>query len=426
MVLEFRTSPGKIALLLLLACLTTLAAWLIVRPWAAGFAIPSLLNDPELLRTWLAHPEDPQYRHQYMGRIRQYSVSFQDYQEALNQYRMALRENPLSSRTWFDVARTHWWLGQTQEAKSALRLALHFNPSEARLRWEAALFQIQLENYEGAIANLRHLMMTQPSQRRTYFTLIHTLMRPTDFIDTTLPAEPGVLSDYLDYLLDQGEVENGRAVWRRLTALPAVNLNPHLALSYVDMMLDHKDLSEAVSAWDLLVRSRGIGGREGGLDNLVWNGGFERDETWGAGFDWRIGRRAGVEIGVGSWTSTEGTRSLKIAFDGTRNPDLTAASQVVPVAPGSRYLLSSSIKTKGITTSNGLYFEVVDFLDGRRYAMSESYVGDYPWSEVRLSFETSPRAQAIIIKIRREASQKLNNLIGGTAWIDQVSLKKIQ
>jgi hypothetical protein len=44
---------------------------------------------------------------------------------------------------------------------------------------------------------------------------------------------------------------------------------------------------------------------------------------------------------------------------------------------------------------------------------------------VRVPFETSPQAQAIIIKIRREASQKLDNLIGGTAWIDQVSLKKI-
>jgi len=34
-----------------------------------------------------------------------------------------------------------------------------------------------------------------------------------------------------------------------------------------------------------------------------------------------------------------------------------------------------------------------------------------------------PQAQAIVIKIRREASQKLDNLIGGTAWIDQVYLK---
>jgi hypothetical protein len=128
---------------------------------------------------------------------------------------------------------------------------------------------------------------------------------------------------------------------------------------------------------------------------------------------------------VSALSSTEGTRSLKIAFDGTRNPDLTAASQVVPVTPGTRYLLSGSIKTTGITTSNGPYFEVADFLDGRRYVASERYVGDHPWSAVRVPFETSPRSQAIVIKIRRATSQKLDNLIGGTAWIDQVSLQKI-
>ncbi|MGB4782184.1 hypothetical protein, partial [Candidatus Methylomirabilis sp.] len=273
-------------------------------------------------------------------------------------------------------------------------------------------------------ANLRHLVMTEPRQRQTYFTLIHTLMRPTDFIDTTLPSEPGVLSDYLDYLIRQGEAENGRVVWQRLTGLTGIVLEPRLALSYVDFMLEHKDLSEAMSAWNLLLRSRGISRGGGDLGNLVWNGGFERDETWGAGFDWRVGRSAGVEIGVSPSSSTEGTRSLKIAFDGSRNLDLTAVSQVIPVMPGTRYLLSGSIKTTGITTSNGPCLEVIDFLDGKHYATSESYIGDHPWSEVRVPFETSPRSQAIIIKIRREASQKLDNLIGGTAWIDQVNLKK--
>jgi hypothetical protein len=425
MAIELQTSRGKTTSLLLLSGLIILTAWMIVRPWAAGFAIPQLSHDPDLLRAWRSHPEHLQYQHQYMGRIRQYSVSLQDYQEALKQYRMALRENPLSSRTWFDVARVHWWLGQIEEAKEAVGLALRFNPSNSRLRWEAALFQIQLEDYEGAVANLRHLVMTEPHQRRTYFTLIHTLMRPADFIDTTLPAEAGILSDYLDYLISQGETENGRTVWRRITDLRPSTLDSRLALSYVDMMLEHKDLSEARSAWDLLLRLRGIGRRNDSLGSLVWNGGFERDETWDAGFDWRVGRSAGVEIAVGVSSSTEGTRSFKIAFDGTHNPDLTAAYQVVPVKPGTRYLLSGAIKTTGITTSNGPYLEVRDFLDGRRYAVSDSYVGDHPWSEVRVPFQTSAQAHAVVIKIRREASQKLDNLIGGTAWIDQVSLTDI-
>ena len=122
MVIELRTSPRKVASVLLLACLTILSAWLIASPWAASSAIPALPNDPDLLRSWRSHPANPQYQHQHLARIRQYSVAFQDYQEALNQYRMALRENPLSSRTWFDVAMIHWWQGQAKEAKEAVYL----------------------------------------------------------------------------------------------------------------------------------------------------------------------------------------------------------------------------------------------------------------------------------------------------------------
>jgi hypothetical protein len=43
----------------------------------------------------------------------------------------------------------------------------------------------------------------------------------------------------------------------------------------------------------------------------------------------------------------------------------------------------------------------------------------------KTSFLTSSRAQAVVVRVRREASQKLDNLIAGTAWIDQLILKEI-
>lgn len=129
MVLAVRTSSGEGDL----PCLSGLpyhpGRWMILRPWVAGFAIPPLAHDPDLLRAWRSHPEHRQYRHQYMGRIRQYSVGLQDYQEASKQYRMALRENPLSSRTWFDSARVHWWLGQVKEARDAWGLRCGSTPA---------------------------------------------------------------------------------------------------------------------------------------------------------------------------------------------------------------------------------------------------------------------------------------------------------
>src|SRR3972149_2874187 len=116
MIIELKTSSRKITWTLLLASFPLLSAWLITVPWAASFAIPVITNDPDLLRSWRHHPENPQFRHQHLGRIHQYSLTAQDHQEALNHYRSALLSNPLSSRTWFDVAKVHWWMGRVDEA----------------------------------------------------------------------------------------------------------------------------------------------------------------------------------------------------------------------------------------------------------------------------------------------------------------------
>jgi len=424
MIIELKTSSRKITSTLLLACFTLVSAWFIAVPWAASFAIPVIANDPDLLRSWRHHPENPQFRHQHLGRIHQYSLTAQDYQEALRRYRLALQYSPLSSRTWFDVAKVHWWMGNIEEAKPALRLALRFNPSDARLRWESALFQIQLENYDEAIDNLRYLVRTDRSKRWSYFALIQTLTTPTDLIETIIPPDREVLSDYLEYLIRHQEAGNARAVWKRLADTPGGALDPSLALSYVDLMISQKMIWEAGSAWVAVSGHQRFQGR-GSSDNLIWNGGLEREETFGRGFDWRIRSIPGVAVGFDASNQKEGKRSLRISFDGTKNVDFSGVWQVVRIKPNTRYTLGAHIRTNGLTTSNGLRMEALDFLDGRLYGATQELVGNHDWSPLETSFLTSSRAQAVVVRVRREASQKLDNLIAGTAWIDQLFLREI-
>jgi hypothetical protein len=424
MVIELNTSSAKVTSGLLFVGLTILSAWLIIVPWVAIFDIPAIPNDPDLLRSWRSHPTNPQFRHQHLGRIHQYSLTAQDYHEALNHYRSALLTNPLSSRTWFDASKVHWWMGRVDEAKQALRLALRFNPSDARLRWEAALFQIQLENYDEAIDNLRYLVRTNRSSRWSYFALIQTLTTPTDLIESIMPPDREVLSDYLDYLIRSGEAANAKAVWKRLAKVQGAALDPSLVLSYADLMIARKEMSEAQAAWTVALKSKGLKDL-GASDNLVWNGGLEHDETFGSGFDWKIRSIPGAEVRLDTSDSKEGRRSLKISFDGTKNVDFSGVWQVVRVKPNSRYALGAYIRTSGLTTSNGLRVEALDFLDEKLYGVTRELVGNHDWSQVNTSFLTSSLAQAVVVRIRRDVSQKLDNLIAGTAWIDELFLKEI-
>ena len=315
-------------------------------------------------------------------------------------------------------------MGNIEEAKPALRLALRFNPSEAMLRWEAALFQIQLENYDEAIDNLRYLVRTDRSKRWSYFALIQTLTTPTDLIETIMPPDGEVLSDYLDYLIRHQEAGNARAVWKRLADTRGGTLDPSLALSYIDLMISQKMIGEAGSAWVAVLSHKGSQD-PGSSGNLIWNGGLERDETIGRGFDWKVRSIPGAEVRLDTSDSKEGKRSLKISFDGTKNVDFSGVWQVVRIKPNTRYALGAHIRTNGLTTSNGLRMEALDFLDGKLYGATEELVGNHEWSQVKMSFLTSSRAEAVVVRVRREASQKLDNLIAGTAWIDQLFLREI-
>jgi hypothetical protein len=332
--------------------------------------------------------------------------------------------NPLSGRTWFDMAKIHWWMGRSDEAKRALKLALRFDPSGTKLRWESAVFLIQLGSPDEAVDNLRYLVKADRSKRLSYFALLRALTTPADAIERIIPLDHEVLSDYLMFVIAYGDTDSAREVWRRLVATAGGSLNTNRALSYIEFMVSEKMIGEAGAAWAVVLAHTRLQ-NQGPSDNLIWNGGLERGETFGKGFDWKIRSTPGAEVEFDASNAKEGKGSFRISFDGTKNVDFSGVWQVVRVKPNTRYALGAHVKTNGLTSSNGLRLEALDYLDGRLYAATEEVLGNHDWSQVNASFLTSSRAQAVVVRIRREASQKLDNVIAGTAWIDQLFLKEI-
>ena len=53
---------------------------------------------------------------------------------------------------------------------------------------------------------------------------------------------------------------------------------------------------------------------------------------------------------------------------------------------------------------------------------SEMYTGSVGWTESRVEFDTPPGCSYVGIRLRREKSDKLDNLISGDVWIDNVRL----
>jgi hypothetical protein len=155
---------------------------------------------------------------------------------------------------------------------------------------------------------------------------------------------------------------------------------------------------------------------------LVQNGGFEH-EILDGGLDWRVVPVEGAEVSVDSAGAFEGVRALRIEFVGKANLDYGHVFQYVPVQANTRYRFSGALRVNGITTDSGLRFQVFDAFDmGKLLLSTQDTVGTSNWSLQQLEFKTSPSTCLLVVRVVRIPSQKLDNQIRGTAWIDQVRL----
>jgi hypothetical protein len=80
--------------------------------------------------------------------------------------------------------------------------------------------------------------------------------------------------------------------------------------------------------------------------------------------------------------------------------------------------------TDKITTGNGIFIQFHG-INGCNFSReTEVLTGTNDWRELRIELSTPPNCNAGIVRFRRVKSEKLDNLIGGRAWIDGVRLEK--
>jgi hypothetical protein len=86
------------------------------------------------------------------------------------------------------------------------------------------------------------------------------------------------------------------------------------------------------------------------------------------------------------------------------------------------------MKTEGITTDSGPRLEVCDAYNA---AALDKFTDDLTgssdgWSSLLLDFATGPKTELIVVRLSRLPSKKLDNLIAGKVWLDDVRLTPVQ
>ena len=345
-------------------------------------------------------------------------------QRAVDAYLRAATLNPLDSGNWNGLANAYLQMGDKKNAETALRTELTAVPHSPDASWRLANFLLQEGRSPEAFPYLRAAATYERSFRFPVFDLGWKLLAdPEVILRELVPSGVEARTDYLQFLLARRKLAEAYPVWKEIqTEKTVVVLG--LGNAYVEALAAAGMGMEASRVWNELLD---ITGRTKTMPpgELLTNGDFEANLT-NAGLDWRLTKGPGYKIELDEFVFQNGTRSLRVTFDGTSNPDFSGAWQVVPVEPNRDYRFQGYLKTDSITTDNGLYFGIASHgapPEERFFHSTENRVETAVWNREQLDFRTGPNTRVVLISLRRSQSRKLNNLIQGKAWIDNLSLK---
>jgi tetratricopeptide (TPR) repeat protein len=361
-----------------------------------------------------------------LGRYLQYSFEDANPQRAISSYKRSLEINPRGTSTWLELAATYESEGNDVAARNAFISAKKTYPLSAEVSWRYGNFLLRQGELEPAFAEIRRSVEADPGRASEAVSRCLRVEPDANVIlDRVLPRKSEIYMAVLGDLAQDRQIDNALKVWTRIVAMhPKIAL--HDAFQLVMDLRGNGQTAEAHKVWEQAVELAGLSQLEGPSNSMVWDGGFESDVTDGEAFAWRFARTSrSAQIGFDTQEKYSGKRSLRVSFDGSADVAFYDVCQTVPTEAGTAYELSGWMKSKDLTTDQGVHIELRPGIPGTTGAITADVRGTQPWARFAAVWPGSKEDQETQICLRRDASDQEDNKIRGTAWVDDVALTPI-
>ena len=358
-----------------------------------------------------------------LGRFWQFNLQNPDGPRAIRAYLAALSLNPGSADIWLDLATVYESEGNLAAARDAFLHARRAYPLSAEGSWRYGNFLLRQGELDPAFTELRRAVESDPKRGAETFS---RSLNAGSSVETILNRVlPPISSAYVDVIRDQiadGHTEIALSVWDRLasihTRLPLQDSFP-----LVGTLMTEKRIAQARRVWDQAVESSDMADIQGPSGSVLWDGGFESGVT-GGGFTWLFpdGLR-GVQISIDTQEKHSGNRSLRLMFDGKANINFASLCHYVPVQSSTTYRFSAWVRTRTLTTDQGIRFQLHSL--GTRdtsLSVTPDVHGSEPWTRIEIPWSSAKDVQELQVCLVRFPSDQPENKIQGTAWVDDVAL----
>jgi len=376
-------------------------------------------DSPSLEKAIRLEPTNAEYR-DLLGRY--LALSGTSLEDAVANYRVSVRLNPVVAQYWLDLTDAYHVEGRTREQEESVNRAVEADPTSPHVAWEAANFFLVQGDREKALHHFRIVLANDPEAVDSALRLCWRATGDVNrMLDEALPPRPDLYFSFLRLLMDKRETAAARNVWNRLIGLNQT-FSGELAFPYFRFLLSQQEVAAAQTVWQqLAVLDPSLQPYLSSGENLIVNGGFEQNLLDG-GFDWWYESKPHVTLAIDTNEFHGGTRSLSIAFDG-QSASEAGISEFIPAKPNTEYEFSAEFKAEELETASGPRFAISDAYTGTSYVLTDDVLGTNPWRLQKARFQTGPNTSLLWLKIVR---QPAGPLIRGKLWIDDFKLVEKQ
>jgi Flp pilus assembly protein TadD len=356
-----------------------------------------------------------------LGHYWQYNLEQRDTARAITFYKIALSLDPHSPSAWLDLGEAFETEGDLKSARAAFLRAKENYPISAEVAWRYGNFLLRQGELPAAYREIYRSLKAEPGRAAAAVSVCwRAAPEIQPILDSALPASRDVYLSAIAVLVREQETEPALAVWKRLAVLrPQLQMED--VAKFLEVLVAKGDIADAREVWAQSLSFAGISRPDDPAGSLIWDGGFESDVN--VGFGWRIQPVSGAQISFDASVKHSGSRALRVRFDGTQNVNFEHVCQSVAVDPGSSYQFSAWMRADAVTTDRGVFFRLgTPELPGTPPAMTPELRGTEPWTRVTLPLKTGKDVHLVQVCLARMPSEKLDNKIAGTIWVDDVSL----
>ncbi len=342
--------------------------------------------------------------------------------ETAKNFEIVNRLSPYDYRWWVELGRAREQAEEFDLAEKAYLRALEIAPHYTYPHWQLGNFYLRRNRSDEAFAELKKAAENNSIYRDQVFSIAWDYYeKDTARLEQIAGDSSSVRASLAKFYASKERAEDSLRIWNTLSEEDR-QTNTAIAKIIAQAFYEKKIFRQAIEF------VRGLGIEPEAKTETIQNASFERpigniQETY---FGWKVAPIEKIDVKLDPTQKHEGSRSLRVSFNGYAEPTLYHIYQYVTVEPSANYRLTFWVRTENLKSGGMPALEISNANDDKIVVTSESFsTGTIEWQAVKLEFTAPVNAEAVVIRTVR-AFCGINCPIFGTMWYDDFKLERLK